>query len=107
LFARAARPTGGLAAEAAAWGFTPEAVAALSAAPDPDIVECFPWFETAVRWFCAVAGQWRADMGGRVALDYAAAEAAARMMGIDVTPDSFATLRRLERLAIAEMARAR
>lgn len=102
----------GFRAELQAFGLRPEAVAAFErradAAQRDDEIEMFAWLETALTWFLAAASQWRRDAESRPAgLDYAGAEAAARLAGLAPGPDDFAHLRVLEQAALAEIRRAR
>lgn len=77
-------------------------VAAARGAPrQEEEVEVFAWCATSLRWFLAMASQWRRDAEGRATgLDYGPAEAVARMAGLDVGPDDFARLQVLEQAVL-------
>lgn len=56
-----------------------------------------PENETAVAWYNRCATQGRFDAGGRLCgIDYVGAESAARLAGLDVTPEDFDKLQILE-----------
>lgn len=62
--------------------------------PEPRLL---PECEPAAELYHACCTQWRRHAGGAVAgLDYSGVEAAARMMGMAMTPELFAQLRVLE-----------
>jgi len=66
-----------------------------------DEIEVFAWCATSLRWFLAMASQWRRDGDGRaVGLDYGPAEATARMAGLEIGPDDFARLQVLEQATL-------
>lgn len=92
-------------AELAAFGLGAAQIDAMVAAAEggarKDEVEVFSWCATSLRWFLAMASQWRRDGDGRaVGLDYGPAEATARMAGLDTGPDDFARLQVLEQATL-------
>lgn len=79
-------------------------VAAAEGGARKNEVEVFAWCATSLRWFLAMASQWRRDGEGRVTgLDYGPAEATARMAGLDTGPDDFARLQVLEQATLRVM----
>jgi len=76
-------------------------VKAAGAAARKDEIEVFAWCATSLRWFLAMASQWRRDGEGRATgLDYGPAEATARMAGLVPGPDDFARLQVLEQATL-------
>lgn len=76
-------------------------VKAAGGAARKDEIEVFAWCATSLRWFLAMASQWRRDGDGRaVGLDYGPAEVTARMAGLTVGPDDFARLQLLEQATL-------
>lgn len=81
-----------------------EAMVARARPTAPPGVEVHAWLETTVRWFLVCATQWRRDaMGGIAGLDYAGAEAAARLSGLRPSPEDFDGLRVMEAEAMRAM----
>jgi len=76
-------------------------VKAAQGAAREDGIEVFAWCAPALRWFLAMASQWRRDGDGRaLGLDYGAAEGTARMSGLSIGPDDFARLQVLEQAVL-------
>jgi hypothetical protein len=61
-------------------------------------IEVFDWLRPAVVWFLTCRTQWRRAgySGVRTGIDYAGAEAAARLGGLTPTAEDFAYLQILE-----------
>lgn len=107
-----------MAADMAAMGFDPAAVARMraraAAATTDDALAIHPDNVTAVRWFLAAQSQWRfialSSLGGaaarRTGLDYPAVEATGRMMGLQPDANDFARLQILEGEALKAWAEA-
>jgi hypothetical protein len=53
--------------------------------------------------YAAVQTQWRVGMAGATGLDYAGVEAAARLRGTPLDPDTFGALQLCEHAALAAM----
>lgn len=69
-----------------------------------DEIEVFAWCATSLRWFLAMASQWRRDGDGHpLGLDYGPAEATARMAGLVIGPDDFARLQVLEQATLSAL----
>ena len=76
-------------------------VMAAGGAARKDEIEVFAWCATSLRWFLAMASQWRRNGDGcALGLDYGPAEATARMAGLSVWPDDFARLQLLEQATL-------
>lgn len=79
-------------------------VAAADKTGREDEIEVFAWCATSLRWFLAMASQWRRDGDGRpLGLDYGPAEATARMAGLVTGPDDFARLQVLEQATLSAL----
>lgn len=92
----------------AAFGLAEEKIEALMAHTARETrqeeVEVFAWLATPLRWFLAMASQWRRDPEGRATgLDYASADATARLAGLSPEPEDFAHLQILEQAMLARL----
>lgn len=64
----------------------------------------FAWLAIPLRWFLAMASQWRRDAEGRATgLDYASAEPTARLAGLTPAPEDFAHLQLLEQAVLSKL----